>query len=78
MNIMVVDDERLVVEQMVGLLRQVEPEADIVGFSEPEEACSYLEKCRVDVAFLDVEMGELDQWLSDEAGQRGGTAGGIT
>jgi len=60
LNIMVVDDERLVVEQMVGLLRQVEPEADIVGFSEPEEACSYLEKCRVDVAFLDVEMGELD------------------
>ena len=59
MNIMVVDDERLVMDHMLGLVKRVAPDAVAVGFTEPEDACSYLLENRVDIVFLDVEMGEL-------------------
>lgn len=60
MNIMVVDDERVVVDHMLGLLKQVEPEAVTAGFTKAEDACSYLQENPVDIAFLDIEMGEMD------------------
>ena len=58
MNIIVADDERLSVEYMLPLLRRLEPEAEITGFTEAEDVFEYMERNRVDIAFLDIEMGE--------------------
>ena len=60
MRIISVDDEEITVEYMERLLKQVEPEADFAGFTEPEEAFSYLSENSVDVALLDIEMGEYN------------------
>lgn len=58
MNIMVVDDERLIVDNLLSLLQQVEPEAETIGFTEPEDAFIYLAQNQVDIIFMDIEMGE--------------------
>lgn len=60
MNIISVDDEEITVEYMERLLKQMEPKADFTGFTEPEEAFTYLSQNVVDVALLDIEMGEYN------------------
>ena len=58
MRIICVDDEEITVEYMERLIAQVEPQAEVIGFAEPEEAFDYLSKNIVDIAILDIEMGE--------------------
>lgn len=58
MRILVVDDEELAVENMQGLLRQVEPDAEVYSFTDAEEAMAYLGENKVDIALLDIELGE--------------------
>lgn len=58
MKIIAVDDEELAVDHMKSLLKQVQPDAEFLGFTEPEEAFHYLSNNMVDIAFLDIEMGE--------------------
>lgn len=60
MRIIAVDDETLALQNIVGLLRQTEPEAEVYGFSEPEDAFSYLANNYVDIIFLDIDLGELN------------------
>ena len=60
MNIIVADDERLSVEYIMSLLRRLEPDAQITGFTETDDVLEYMEKNRVDIAFLDIEMGEYN------------------
>lgn len=57
MKMMVVDDEKLAVENLVKMLRKERPDAEIAVFLEPQEAFAYLAENVVDVAFLDIEMG---------------------
>lgn len=57
MKIIAVDDEILAVENITALLRQAEPEAEILSFTEPEDAFHYLSENKVDIAFLDIEIG---------------------
>lgn len=58
MNIIVADDERLAVENMVPLLRKLEPESQITGFTETDDVLEYIKGNQVDIVFLDIEMGE--------------------
>ena len=58
MKIIAVDDERLAMENLVALIRQVEPEAEVSGFTRPADAFDYLSQNRADIALLDIEMGE--------------------
>ncbi len=60
MNIIVADDEKLSMENMLSLLRRLEPEANIAGFTEADDVFEYMEKNQVDIAFLDIEMGEYN------------------
>lgn len=59
MKIIVVDDERLALDYLVKMLKKVEPAADIFSFSDSETAFGYLTENKVDIAFLDIEMGQL-------------------
>lgn len=60
MKIIVVDDERLVLENLAGMIQKVEQTAEIVPFSSSRAALAYLMKNSADIAFLDIEMGELN------------------
>lgn len=57
MRIIAVDDEKLAVDNITRMLRQAEPGAEILGFTEPEDAFRYLSENKADIAFLDIEMG---------------------
>lgn len=60
MRIIAVDDEPLVVKNVLRLLEQLEPTAELFGFTEPEDAFALMEEKPVDIAFLDIEMGEIN------------------
>lgn len=58
MKIIAVDDERLALENIVALVKQVEPEAEVNGFTRSVDAFDYLSESKADIALLDIEMGE--------------------
>ncbi len=60
MNIIVADDEKLAVENMLSLLRKLEPTARTIGFTETDDVLEYLSGNPVDIAFLDIEMGRCN------------------
>lgn len=60
MNIIAVDDEELALEGLLDAIRQAAPEAEVHGFSYPEDALAFADGHPCAVAFLDVEMAELD------------------
>lgn len=58
MKIVVVDDERLAVENMLGLLKMVEPQAECKGFCNTDEALDYIAENKIDIVFLDIELAK--------------------
>lgn len=60
MNIIAVDDERLACQSLVRAIKTVAPEAEVSDFRHPDEAIAYAMKNQVDVAFLDIEMSNID------------------
>ena len=59
MKIIVADDERLALEQLIYTIREVATDAEIYGFNEPEELMDFAKDNPCDVAFLDIEMGTM-------------------
>ena len=59
MKIMAVDDEKLALEAMLSAIRKAEPDAEVVGFRHTRDAYEYIQNNSVDVAFLDIELGEI-------------------
>ena len=57
--IIVVDDEKIVLNGEVSELERVFPNAEITGFSSPKEALSFAMKNQVDLVFTDIEMGTI-------------------
>lgn len=60
MMIITVDDEEYALKNSVEIIRAVEPLAVIHDFRSPMNALAFAEVNRVDIAFLDIEMGELN------------------
>ena len=60
MNIIAVDDERLALDNLMSMLKEVLPAAKINGFLDSAKAFVYLKSNVADIAFLDIEMGEMD------------------
>jgi len=59
MNIIAVDDEQFALELCEQTIRDVLPGCSLSAFVTPSKALSYAEKNRVDIAFLDIEMGGM-------------------
>lgn len=59
MKIIVADDERLALEQLIYTIREAATDAEIYGFNEPEELMDFAKDNPCDVAFLDIEMGTM-------------------
>ena len=60
MRIIAVDDEKLALDALLGSIRKAAPEAEIDGFKDAAEALNFLKDQPCEVAFLDVEMPEMN------------------
>lgn len=60
MTILAVDDEKLALAAIVEQLGQVLPEAEILSFRKPSEALAAIREQPCEIAFLDIEMREMD------------------
>ena len=56
-NVIMVDDEKIILSGGIPILKSVLPDASIEGFTKPSEAIEYAKSHKVDLAFLDIEMG---------------------
>ncbi len=60
MNIIAVDDEQFALKGIVDAIRDVCPNAQVEGFNSPIKALEYADENRIDIAFLDIEMGGIN------------------
>ena len=56
-NVIIVDDEKIILKGGIPIIKSVIPGANIVGFTKPSDAVQYAKENKVDLAFLDIEMG---------------------
>ena len=60
MTILAVDDEKLALASLTEQLAQVLPEAQIIALRKPSEALAAVREQPCELAFLDIEMREMD------------------
>ncbi len=60
MTILAVDDEKLALAAIVEQLGKVLPDAQILAFRKPSEALAAVREQPCEIAFLDIEMREMD------------------
>ena len=56
-NVIMVDDEKIVLTGGIPVIQSVFPDSPVRGFTKPSEALSYAKENKVSIAFLDIEMG---------------------
>ena len=57
LNVMIVDDEKIILNGGIPIIKSVLPAAEVTGFTKPSSAMEYAKKHKVDLALLDIEMG---------------------
>lgn len=57
LTIILVDDENIILEGEVSILEETIPDADIYGFTVPSEAIEFVKNNKVQIVFLDIEIG---------------------
>lgn len=62
LNVIMVDDSSVILSDGLAVLEEVIPEATITGFIWPQEAIEYARMNRVDLAVLDIEMGNSSEF----------------
>ena len=60
MNTITIDDRQLAVNAMIQNMKEIDPDGNHVGLISPVEALSYAHEHHIDVAFLDIEMPEMN------------------
>lgn len=58
LNVIMVDDRKIILSGGLPVLEAVMPNATVTGFTRPSEAIEYARANRVALAFLDIEMGK--------------------
>lgn len=56
MNVVVVDDERIVLAAETAAVKRALPDAEVYSFQNPKEALDFVEANKVDLAFLDINI----------------------
>ena len=59
LNVILVDDRKIILTGGLPVLEAAMPNATVTGFSRPSEALEYAKANRVALAFLDIEMGKM-------------------
>ena len=60
MKIIAVDDERIALEGLLDVIAEAAPTAELTGFEYPEDALAFMDEHACNIAFLDVEMAEMN------------------
>lgn len=60
MLFLAVDDENLQLNKLVDALKEADPKSEILSFNNPLTALEAVKNVRIDVAFLDIEMGGIN------------------
>lgn len=58
-TVIIVDDEPPILAGGLNTLSEALPGAEITGFTNPREALEFASNNRIDLAFLDIEMGQI-------------------
>ena len=56
-NVIIVDDDMIILKGGIPIIKSVIPNASVIGFTHPSKAIEYAKENKVDLAFLDIEMG---------------------
>ncbi len=56
-NVIIVDDDMIILKGSIPIIKSVIPNAEVTGFTKPSDAVQYAKENKVDLAFLDIEMG---------------------
>lgn len=59
-NIIIVDDERIILNGEFSILTETLPQTNVMGFIKPSEAIAYAKENYVAIAFLDIELGRMN------------------
>lgn len=60
MRVLAVDDEKIALEGLLNSIRTVQPKAQLAGFRYAEDSISYAKEHSCDVAFLDIDMPDIN------------------
>lgn len=60
LNVIILDDRKIVVRGSLPVIEEVLPNANIFGFTQPSEAIEFAQKKRISLAFLDIELGKTN------------------
>ena len=60
MTILAVDDEKIALERLVSAIKESQPNAAVKDFRSPKAALDFVQESPCEIAFLDVEMREMD------------------
>ena len=63
MKILAVEQNKNALEKLTGILAGLEPEAEVLAFDNSPQALAAAREQKVDVAFLDVSLPEMDGFL---------------
>ena len=58
-NVLLVDDESIILDGTLPVLRKTLPGAKVFGFTKPSQAVSFAREHPVALAFLDIELGRV-------------------
>lgn len=59
LNVIMIDDRKVILSGGLPVLEAVLPQATITGFTRPSEAIEYAKEHAVSLAFVDIELGKL-------------------
>ena len=60
MHILATDDEKSALNVLMGAIKEAMPHAVVHGFRNPLEALEFMKETKCDVAFLDIQMREMN------------------
>ena len=58
LDVILVDDSKIILQGAIPVLEEVLPNATICGFTRPSEAVEYAKANRIALALLDIELGK--------------------
>ena len=59
LTVILLDDEYIILDGELSVLKDTMPDADIHGFTEPDNAIRFAKDNKVHLAFVDIEMGRV-------------------
>lgn len=63
MKIICVDDNKIILSHMLSYVKEQDPEADVFGFADTENALSFAKKNGCDVLITEIELGGVPSGL---------------